>query len=178
VRLNLHIFLRKYNRSKSIILLTIPLILSAFTHLWNPIGFPSVHVDETVYIGRAIRVLEGESPQESVNRDDKPPTCEYCRYDHPYFGQLFLAGIFRVIGYPDSLNPTDNGNSNSIEKLYVIPRILTGLLAVADTFLIYKIAARKSNASKSAYKKHMARINTTTTYFNVSIVDKLFQTLR
>ena len=31
----------------------------------------------------------------------------------------------------------------SIEMLYTIPRILMGLLAVADTFLIYKIAERR-----------------------------------
>ena len=76
---------------------------------------------------RAIHILEGVGPQE-----------ESTFYDHPYFGQLFLAGIFKIIGYPDSLNPS-LGNVHSIEMLYLVPRILMGMLAVADTFLIYKI---------------------------------------
>src|ERR1043166_6478216 len=64
-------------------------------------------------------------------------------YDHPYFGQLFLAGVFKIIGYPNLLNlsvTTTNGNVHSIEMLYIIPRILMGILAVVDTFLVYKIA--------------------------------------
>ena len=63
---------------------------------------------------------------------------EVARYDHPYFGQLFLAGLFKLIGYPDSLNPV-SGDVNSTQMLYMVPRIIMGLLAVLDTFLIYKI---------------------------------------
>ena len=67
------------------------------------------------------------------------------RYAAPYFGQIFLAGVLGIVGYPDSLlNPSDsNGGSDnvlhSVEMLYLAPRVLMGLLAVADTFLIYKI---------------------------------------
>jgi hypothetical protein len=114
-------------------LLVIPLALSAFTHLWNPIGFPNLYFDEGIYIRRAIHTIEGQGPQE-----------ELTFYDHPYFGQLFLAGMFRIIGYPDSLNPS-LGNVHSIETLYLVPRILMGMLAVADTFLIYKISERRYN---------------------------------
>jgi Dolichyl-phosphate-mannose-protein mannosyltransferase len=113
--------------------LAIPLILSAFTHLWNPIGYPSgPSNDEGIYIRRAMHVLTGQGPQESR------------LYDHPYFSQLFLAGVFKVIGYPDSLNPS-LGNVHSIETLYLVPRILMGILAVADTFLIYRIAEYRYN---------------------------------
>jgi hypothetical protein len=114
-------------------LLAIPLILSAFTHLWNPIGFPNLYFDEGIYMRRAIHILEGQGPQE-----------ESTFYDHPYFGQLFLASIFKIIGYPDSLNPS-LGDVHSIEMLYLVPRILMGMLAVADTFLIYKISERRYN---------------------------------
>jgi Dolichyl-phosphate-mannose-protein mannosyltransferase len=86
---------------------------------------------------RAMQVLQGLGPQES--RDTY-----YFPYDHPYFGQLFLAGIFKLIGYPGILNP-EVGNLHSIEMLYLVPRVLMGLLAVLDTFLIYKIAERKYN---------------------------------
>ena len=48
-------------------LLAIPLILSAFTHLWNPIGYPSVHVDEGHYLRRAMQVMEGVGFQEMAS---------------------------------------------------------------------------------------------------------------
>ena len=99
--------------------------------MWNPIGYPTIHPDEGYYIGRSIHVSEGLGPKE-----------EAARYDHPYFGWLFLGSIFSVINYPDSTNPTP-GNVNSIELIWLFPRVTMGLLAVADTFLIYKIAERR-----------------------------------
>jgi hypothetical protein len=105
--------------------------------LWNPVGFPAIHVDEGHYMRRAMQVLQGFGPQESTDT-------YYFIYDHPYFGQLFLAGIFKLIGYPDMLAP-QVGDVHSIEMLYLVPRVLMGLLAVLDTFLIYKIAERKYN---------------------------------
>jgi hypothetical protein len=44
--------LRKIS-STSLLFLVIPIALSAFTHLWNPIGFPFVHGDEGHYLRRA-----------------------------------------------------------------------------------------------------------------------------
>jgi hypothetical protein len=79
-----------------IVLLSIPLILSAFTHLFNPVGVPPLHPDEGHYMRRATQVLKGIGPQESVSTYPNP-------YDHPYFGQLFLAAALGVIGYPANL---------------------------------------------------------------------------
>jgi Dolichyl-phosphate-mannose-protein mannosyltransferase len=79
---------------------------------------------------RAIQTLEGLGFQESG-----------ALFDHPYFGQIFLAGVFKIIGYPDSLNPKP-GDVQTVEMLYLVPRVLMGLLAVLDTFLVYKIADR------------------------------------
>src|SRR4029079_5561659 len=31
------------------------------------------------------------------------------------------------------------GNSNTVEQLYLIPRVIMGIFAVADTFLMYRI---------------------------------------
>jgi 4-amino-4-deoxy-L-arabinose transferase-like glycosyltransferase len=122
---------------KSALLVGVPLVLTAFTHLWNPIGFPSIYVDEAHYMRRVMNVLEGLGPQESEKIFHHP-------YDHPYFGQIFLASILGVFGYPDSLNLSDSGSSiHSIEILYMVPRLVMGVLAVVDTFVIYKIAERR-----------------------------------
>jgi hypothetical protein len=121
------------------LLLAIPLALSAFTHLWNPLGFPSLFIDEGHYMRKAMSILDdtGIDP--------------LARYAAPYFGQIFLAGVLGIVGYPDSLlNPSDTGGGgssgdvlHSVEMLYLAPRVLMGLLAVADTFLIYKITEHR-----------------------------------
>jgi 4-amino-4-deoxy-L-arabinose transferase-like glycosyltransferase len=60
-----------------------------------------------------------------------------------------------MVGYPPSthiLNPSSSFSHsstvyhsivNSIEMLYLVPRVLMGILAVVDTFLVYKIAERR-----------------------------------
>ncbi len=121
-------------------MLTIPLVLSAFTHLWNLDGFPSIYRDEEHYMRKALHVLNGSGPQEGP---DDPLSYRAHPYTHPYFGQIFLAGTLGIVGYPDSLNPSSD--IKSIETLYVVPRILIGLLAVVDTFLLYKISQRLYN---------------------------------
>ena len=50
----------------------------------------------------------------------------------------------KIIGYPDSLSPKV-GDVHSIEMLYLVPRVIMGLLAVVDTFLIYKIGQVRYN---------------------------------
>jgi hypothetical protein len=106
-------------------------------HLWNAVGFPDQAPDDGTYIRRALRVLGGLGPQQDTF------------YDHPYFGQIFLGTIFTIIGYPDlgvpSVPASVQDLERSMEMLYTIPRILMGLLAVADTFLIYKIAECRYN---------------------------------
>jgi hypothetical protein len=116
-------------RNKKILLIFIPLVLSSFTSLWNISGFPSLHVDEGHYMRKAMSTLEGEGLQPQD------------RYFAPYFGQIFLAGILGMIGYPDILNPSPD--AESVESLYFIPRLIMGLFAVLDTFLIYKITEKR-----------------------------------
>jgi dolichyl-phosphate-mannose-protein mannosyltransferase len=116
--------------------LAIPLTLCAFIHLWNPSGFPGLDQDEGHYMRRAMQVLQGLGPQESKATFFYP-------YDHPYFGQIFLASVLSLVNYPYSINPTIN--SHSIEMLYLVPRVLMGILAVVDTFLVYKIADARYN---------------------------------
>jgi hypothetical protein len=120
---------------KSMLLMLIPLLLSSFTNLYNPVGFPWIHEDEGHYMRRTMQVLQGLGPQEARLDFDHP-------FDHPYFGQLFLSSILDIIGYPNSFNPSSN-NGQSISMFYFYPRLLMGLLAVVCTFLVYKIAERR-----------------------------------
>ena len=114
-------------------MILIPLALSAFTHLWNPIGFPTFFIDESgYYLPRAMNFLETGNPKDDSSM-----------YDNPYFGWIFLAGALAIFGYPDSLNPSSD--IQSTQMLYLYPRVLMGLLAVVDTFLIYKIAQTRYN---------------------------------
>ena len=109
---------------RSLLFLLIPLVLSVYTHLWNPTGFPSIHTDEGHYLRKAISTETGQGLQPQA------------RYRAPYFGQIFLAGIFSGIGYPGAISLSDK---NPIEQLYLVPRVIMGVLAVADTFLLYRI---------------------------------------
>ncbi len=133
-------------RASSLIII-IPLILAAFTHLYNPGGFPCLHADEAKYVRRALHILVGLGPHDPSSRFDHAQVST-SSYDHPYFGQIFLAGMFKIIGYPSSLNPSSS--IQSIEMLYVVPRVIMGLLAVLDTFLIYKIVERRYNTKTGA----------------------------
>src|SRR5829696_7887315 len=128
----------RHSRASAFLLL-VPLVLSGLTHLWNPIGFPSIYVDEGHYIRRALQVLEGNGHQEPSSAFSG-----YHPYDHPYLGQILLAFMLKIVGYPSSLDPL-SGEVSSIEMLHLVPRILMGLLAVVDTYLVYKISFLRYN---------------------------------
>lgn len=116
-------------RRVSLVLLMAPLVLSAYTHLWNPVGFPDVFFDEGIYMRRAVHVLDTGNPQEAYF------------YDHPFFGQIVLSGALWIAGYPASPGaPTDPA---SLESHYMAPRVFMGLLAVLDTFLVYRISEKR-----------------------------------
>lgn len=122
--MNLRLQLKDETRRRSLLFILIPLVLSAYTHLWNPTGFPSIHTDEGHYLRKAISTEIGEGLQPQG------------RYRAPYFGQIFLAGIFTIIGFP---NVQTLGEQNPVEQLYFVPRVIMGILAVFDTFLLYRI---------------------------------------
>ncbi|MFB5599257.1 MAG: ArnT family glycosyltransferase [Nitrososphaeraceae archaeon] len=120
---------KEFSKYNKIALILIPLILSAFTHTWNLLDFPNLHIDEGHYMRKTLSTMQGEGLQPQD------------RYFAPYFGQIFMAGILGLIGYPDSLNPTST--EDSIENLYTVPRLIMSIFAVIDTFLVYKITERK-----------------------------------
>src|ERR687895_1760320 len=125
-------------RIRPTLFLALPLILSAYTHLWNPVGFPAIWVVEGQYMQRAMQVLEGEGLHE-------PRNIFAHFYDHPFFGQLFLAGMLAAVDYPHIHSSDVSVSVRSIETLYLAPRLLMGVLAVIDTFLVYRIAECRYN---------------------------------
>jgi hypothetical protein len=54
---------------------------------------------------------------------------------------LFLAAILGGIGYPDSLSPSIT--PSSIKELYLVPRLVIGILSILDTILLFKITDRR-----------------------------------
>jgi hypothetical protein len=115
-------------RTLGIFCFTLPLILAAFTYLWNSADYPSgPSNDEGIYIRRAMHVLSGFGPQEAL------------LYDHPYFAQLFMAGVFYIINYPTVLNPTVD-SVESIKMIFQVPRIIMAAIALVDTALVYLIS--------------------------------------
>jgi hypothetical protein len=151
--------LSKQKYSVSILLVLIPLALSAYTHLWNPIGFPNLFYDEGVYMRRALHVVEGLGPQEAYY------------YDHPFFGQVFLGSMLRVIGYPQSIGPSPD--LDSIGSLYEVPRTLMGILAIIDTFLIYKISERLYNRNVALFASVLFAVMPTTWYTRMILLDSI-----
>ena len=126
-------------RQLSILLISITLVLSAFTHLWNPIGFPSIYTDEDVYLSRTVLLLNGAG-------------IEYDHfYDHPFFGWLLLGGILEIVGYPNTIHSNLDTTVESIEKIYSAPRIVMGFLVILDTFLVYLIVIYRYNNKTIAF---------------------------
>ena len=148
----------------SLLFVAIPLILSGFIHLWNPVGFPAIDQDEGHYMRRAMQVIQGLGPQESKATYFYP-------YDHPYFGQIFLAAALSIVNYPDSLNPSVS--SQSIEMLYMVPRVLMGILAVVDTFLVYKIADARYNRKVAFISATLFAVLPSTWFLGRIIIDSI-----
>ena len=58
--------LLQHNRKTHHVFLLIILVLSAYVHLWNPVGFPDINFDEGIYMRRAMNTLETGNPQEII----------------------------------------------------------------------------------------------------------------
>ena len=94
-----------------------PVILASVIHLWNPGGFPSLHPDEGDYLRKTMHVLSGLGPQEDAGERSAINQS----YTHPHFGQLFLATILGILGYPQMVNAMPD--VHSIEVLYAVPGV-------------------------------------------------------
>src|SRR5687767_10759745 len=156
-----------YNK---LILIFIPLFLSAFTHFWNASQFPSFHVDEGVYIRRALHTLNGLGPHDPDSKFDHPQSST-SSYDHPFFGQIFLAGIFKIINYPQNL--IADISSANIEKLFDTPRLIMGVLAVIDTIIIYRIGERRFNPTVGLFASLLFAVMPSTWFTRRVVLDSI-----
>lgn len=139
-------------------LILIPLVLSGFIHLLNPVGFPDLFFDEGIYMRRAMNLIETGNPQESY------------LYDHPYFGQIILAGVLKISDFPPKEISTD---PSFLQNLYLIPRLFMGLLAILDTFLIYQIAKEKFDKNIALLSSTLFAVMPFTWIFNRILLDSL-----
>jgi hypothetical protein len=153
-----------------IFFIMIPLILASFTHLWNVAQFPSFHPDEGVYIRRALHILAGQGLQDPSSRYDHSQDSTSA-YDHPYFGPMFLAGIFKILGYPQILNTTPD--VTSIETLSSVPRIIMGVLAVLDTFLVFRISERRYNSKVALFASVLFAVMPLSWYTRRVVLDSI-----
>ena len=106
------------------------LLVSTLFHLYNVTGFPTIHIDEGTYMYRAMHFL-------TIGNIE----WNHSFYDHPYFGPIMLGSIFKIINFPHSV-PSDILSQGLMDTPYTIPRIMIGLFAVIDTFLIYAISKK------------------------------------
>lgn len=139
-------------------LILIPLVLSGFIHLLNPVGFPDIFFDEGIYMRRAMNLIETGDPQESY------------LYDHPYFGQIILAGVLQISKYPPDEISTD---PKFLQNLYLIPRVFMGLLAILDTFLIYQITKEKFEKNTALLSSTLFAVMPFTWILNRILLDSL-----
>jgi hypothetical protein len=152
------------------LLILIPIIISSFTHLWNAALFPSFHIDEGVYIRRALHTLNGLGVQDPDSKFDHPQDTT-SSYDHPFFGQIVLASIFKIIDYPQSFISTSD--KASTENLFSVPRLIMGVFAIVDTLLIYRIGERRFNPTIALYSSLLFAVMPSTWYTRRVVLDSI-----
>lgn len=138
-------------------LILIPFLLATFIHLVNPVGFPDIFFDEGIYMRRAMNMLDTGNPQESY------------LYDHPYFGQIVLAGVLQITNYP----PDTSTDPDSLQNLYLIPRIFMGIVAIVSTLLLYQIAKVKFGSNVALLSASMFAVMPYTWIFDRILLDAI-----
>ncbi len=139
-------------------IILIPLVLASFIHLINPVGYPEIFFDEGIYMRRAMNIIDTGNPQESY------------LYDHPYFGQIILAGVLQITNYPHNDTSTD---PSSLQNLYLVPRLFMGLIAVLSTFLVYQIAKEKFSSNVALLSATLFAVMPYTWIFNRILLDSI-----
>lgn len=90
-------------------------------------------------------------------------------YDHPYFGQIVLAGVLQITNYP----PDVSTDPQSLQSLYLIPRLFMGVIAILSTFLVYQIAKEKFGENVALLASTLFAVMPYTWIFNRILLDSI-----
>ena len=92
--------------SSRLLIILIPIVLSAFTHLWNLEGFPGIYRDEDHYLRKTMHVLRGLGPQEGPSELVSFPVHPYT---HPVLWPTLSGRCFGYSWLP-KFNPSNCGS--------------------------------------------------------------------
>lgn len=112
---------------------------------------------------RIFVVLEGIGLQEKsgIYRD---------AYDHPFFGQLLIGNLLRLVGYP---NFTMSQTTSSVEMAMGFPRMIMGIFAIIDTFLVFKIAQRVFGTQVALFASVLFAVSPMTWHLRLITLDNI-----
>ena len=86
--------LLQHNRKTHHVFLLIILVLSAYVHLWNPVGFPDINFDEGIYMRRAMNTLKRVILKRVIFMTILT------------LDMIILAGVLKIAGFPQSVEQT------------------------------------------------------------------------
>jgi hypothetical protein len=148
---------------KELGLLSIILILAGLTHLFNVAGFPIFLTDEGHYMRRILVVLHGIGLQEKSGFYTNA-------YDHPFFGQILIGTLLHLTGYPNFII---SHTVHSIQLAIAFPKMIIGLFAIIDTFLVFKISQRTFNTPIAIFASLLFAVSPMTWQLRLITLDNI-----
>jgi hypothetical protein len=148
---------------KELGLLSIILILAGLTHLFNIAGFPIFLTDEGHYMRRILVVLHGIGLQEKSGFYTDA-------YDHPFFGQILIGTLLHLTGYPNFII---SHTVHSIQLAIAFPKMIIGLFAIIDTFLVFKISRRAFNTPTAIFASLLFAVSPMTWQLRLITLDNI-----
>jgi hypothetical protein len=148
---------------KELVILSIILVLAGLTHVFNVAGFPIFHTDESNIMRRILVVLNGIGLQEKTGfyKD---------AYDHPFFGQILIGTLLHLTGYPNFIT---SHTIASIQLAIAVPRMIMGIFAIIDTFLVFKISHRAFNTPTAIFASLLFAVSPMTWQLRLITLDNI-----
>jgi hypothetical protein len=149
---------------KEFVLLSIVLVLAGLTHLFNVAGFPIFHTDEGHYMRKILVVLNGIALQEKIG------FYKVSAYNHPFFGEILISTLLRLTGYPNFII---SHTIPSIQLAIAFPRMIMGVFAIIDTFLVFKISHRAFNTPTAIFASLLFAVSPMTWQLRLITLDNI-----
>jgi hypothetical protein len=148
---------------KELAILSIVLVLAGLTHIFNVAGFPIFYSDESNIMRRILVVLNGIGLQEKTGfyKD---------AYDHPFFAQILIGTLLHLTGYPNFIT---SHTITSIQLAIAVPRMIMGVFAIIDTFLVFKISHRAFNAPTAIFASLLFAVSPMTWQLRLVTLDNI-----